>query len=237
MKQKTSACWWSIFYVICVCLRTVVSTTLGYTRHVSYKRQELLTIRKYLGSLPVFGGVRIAQLISFCVLFVFVLCLVWLMLPVSLDCPFLIAPAVSSWRLFRHWYGLLDISCIDIYSPKNNVVINKKQSFPPSGDLGFYFFQRFSNCMVFQSFDQGVKSFVLHGIFNNISAISWWWVLLVSFDNARIWWRLFQKHVVRIKLDIYVFLWLTLYTHEGIRFAIREKSKQTKTRHQWSITI
>ena len=45
-----------------------------------------------------FGGVRVAHLFSFlfCVLFVFVLCLVCPMLPVSLYCPFVIAPSVFS---------------------------------------------------------------------------------------------------------------------------------------------
>ena len=47
----------------------------------------------------VFVGVRVAHLFSFLccvffVLFVFVLCLVNPMLPVSLDCPFVIAPSV-----------------------------------------------------------------------------------------------------------------------------------------------
>ena len=48
-----------------------------------------------------FGGIRVAQLfLVFCVvlfvLFVFVLCLVYPILPVSLDCPFLITPWVFS---------------------------------------------------------------------------------------------------------------------------------------------
>ena len=46
----------------------------------------------HLGSLPVFGRVRVAHLFSFLccvfVLFVFVLCLVYPMLQVSLDCHF-----------------------------------------------------------------------------------------------------------------------------------------------------
>ena len=46
----------------------------------------------------VFGGVSVAHLFSFlcCVLFVFILCLMCPMLPVSLDCPFLVAPSVFS---------------------------------------------------------------------------------------------------------------------------------------------
>ena len=59
---------------------------------VSYKRQELLTLREHLCSPPVFSGVRVAHRFSFLccvfVLFVFVLCLVYPLLPVFLDCPF-----------------------------------------------------------------------------------------------------------------------------------------------------
>ena len=37
---------------------------------MSYKRQELLTIRERLGSLTGFGVVRVAQCFRFCVVFV-----------------------------------------------------------------------------------------------------------------------------------------------------------------------
>ena len=65
---------------------------------VSYKKQELLTFREHQGSPPVFGGIHVAHLFNFLsgVLFVFVLCLVYPMLPVSLDCSFLITPSVFS---------------------------------------------------------------------------------------------------------------------------------------------
>jgi hypothetical protein len=67
---------------------------------LSDKKQELLTLREHLSSLPVFGGVRVAHLFIFLccvfVLFVFVLCLVYSMLPLSLDCPLLISPTVFS---------------------------------------------------------------------------------------------------------------------------------------------
>jgi hypothetical protein len=57
--------------------------------------QELLTLREQLCSPLVFGGIRVAHLFSFlcCVfdLFVFVLCLVYPMLSVSLDCPYRIS--------------------------------------------------------------------------------------------------------------------------------------------------
>jgi hypothetical protein len=59
---------------------------------VFYKRQELLTIRKHLGSPPFLVGSVLFIFLVFCVmffvfvLFVFVLYLVCPMLPVSLDC-------------------------------------------------------------------------------------------------------------------------------------------------------
>ena len=65
-------------------------------------RQELLTLREHTSLQPVFGGVRVAHLFSylccivFCILFGFVLCLVYPVLPDSLDCPLLIAPSVFS---------------------------------------------------------------------------------------------------------------------------------------------
>jgi hypothetical protein len=65
---------------------------------MSNMRQELLIILEYLGSRPDVGGFRVAHLLVFCVVFFFVivLCLVRSMLPVSLDCSFLIAPSVFS---------------------------------------------------------------------------------------------------------------------------------------------
>ena len=83
-----------------------------YLWQVSYKRQELLTIHQHQGSLPVIGGVRVADICLWCVvlfwfsvcfaclclvscvpnvasvygLLVFVLCLVYPMLSVSMDC-------------------------------------------------------------------------------------------------------------------------------------------------------
>ena len=45
---------------------------------------------------PVFSVIHVAHLFSFLcyVLFFFVMCLVYLMLPISLDCPFLVVPLV-----------------------------------------------------------------------------------------------------------------------------------------------
>ena len=72
---------------------------------MSYKKQELLIIRVHLGSLDGLGGVRVAHDFSFlcCVfaLFVFVLCILCPMLPVSQDCPFLITPSVFYDVYFR----------------------------------------------------------------------------------------------------------------------------------------
>ena len=52
----------------------------------------------YTCVIPGFGAVCVAFVLVFCVvlsvMFVFVLCLVYPMLPVSLECPFLIAPSV-----------------------------------------------------------------------------------------------------------------------------------------------
>ena len=67
---------------------------------MSYKKQELLTLRGLLGSHEAFAEVNVAHIFSFliCVVFVFVLLVfvLCLVLLVSLDCPFLIAPSVFS---------------------------------------------------------------------------------------------------------------------------------------------
>jgi hypothetical protein len=58
----------------------------------------LLDLLGRLGSPQRFGGVVLLNVLLFCammfVLFVFVLCFVYPMLPVSLDCPFVIVPSV-----------------------------------------------------------------------------------------------------------------------------------------------
>jgi hypothetical protein len=74
--------------------------TMRVTWRVSYKTQKLLDLHGRLGSPRGFGGVRVPYLFIFfsalCFfLFVFVLCLVYPMLSVSLECPFLIVPSVS----------------------------------------------------------------------------------------------------------------------------------------------
>ena len=80
--------------------------TIRITWRVFYQRQEQLTLREYLGSSPVFDRVRGAHLFCFlcCVcLLVFVLYIVWPMLPGSLDCTLFIAPSSVS--------GLYIINC------------------------------------------------------------------------------------------------------------------------------
>jgi hypothetical protein len=74
-----------LFVFFCICLSKT---------SVSYKRGELITLRKHLGSSRLLVWVRVAHLFSF--LCVFFSCLVCPVLPVSLGCPFLIAPLVFS---------------------------------------------------------------------------------------------------------------------------------------------
>ena len=61
---------------------------------------ELLAFHNHLSPQPVFDWVRVAHLFSFlCCVFLFCLslfCVLCPMLPVSLDCPFLITPSVFS---------------------------------------------------------------------------------------------------------------------------------------------
>jgi hypothetical protein len=65
---------------------------------MSYKRPELLTVCKRMCASPDFGGDRVAHLfLVFCVmfdLFVYVMCLVFSMLPVFLGYPVMIALSV-----------------------------------------------------------------------------------------------------------------------------------------------
>jgi hypothetical protein len=63
---------------------------------IADKRQELLTLREHMGSAQVLVGSMLLFILVFCVVFVFVLCLVYSMLPGSLDCLFLISPSVFS---------------------------------------------------------------------------------------------------------------------------------------------
>ena len=69
---------------------------------MSYKKQELLTIREPLGSPIAYSGVHVAHLFSFlcCLSSSCVLCPI---LPVSLDCPFLI-PLWFSLTFIYPWF-------------------------------------------------------------------------------------------------------------------------------------
>jgi hypothetical protein len=104
-------CWQCLSILLCfltfiICLSTTqwCSTCLDYMSSMKcvLLEAELLILREHVGLPSVFGGIRVAHLLSFCVvlcrfvLFVFVLCLMCPLLPVSLDCPFLIAPSVFS---------------------------------------------------------------------------------------------------------------------------------------------
>ena len=75
---------------------------------VSYKKQELLTLRQHLMLLPGFWWgpcCSIFLVFCFCALLAFFLCLVCPMLSVSLDCPFLIAPLVFS-HVYLYWLSI-----------------------------------------------------------------------------------------------------------------------------------
>ena len=131
------------------------------TRRISYKKQELPTLRKHLSSCPVFfvGSVLLIFLV-FCVvllcvftffflgglmfylryfcLFVhcgvqhilcFVFGLFFFVLPVSLDCPFLIAPSVFSNVYFTYcsepntplnWFPSNHLGYLFLISPKTD---------------------------------------------------------------------------------------------------------------------
>ena len=78
----------SLIYVICVCLCIVVSNMYWlYEQNGGCLREHISSPYFFVES------VLLIFLVFCCVLlFVFVLCLVCIMLPVSLDCPLLIAP-------------------------------------------------------------------------------------------------------------------------------------------------
>ena len=75
--------------------------TICATWWESYKKQELPILREHLWSPPIFARISVAHLFSFLccavlyALFVFILCLVCPMLPMSLDCPSLLLLGVS----------------------------------------------------------------------------------------------------------------------------------------------
>ena len=100
-----SSCVWEgscLIYVVCVCLRIVVSKTycVVFLLYLYSSCVLYMVVSNTYCVVCVFclrlvhGGI---QHILWCVfvLFVFVLCQMYPMLPVSLDCPFLIIPSVS----------------------------------------------------------------------------------------------------------------------------------------------
>jgi len=80
------------------------------------------------GSTWVFGGVRVAHPFSFLccvfVLFVFVLCPVYPMLPVSLDCPFLIAPSVFS-NVYLQTSSIIPLLQVEFHCPCTRTFYNR----------------------------------------------------------------------------------------------------------------
>ena len=98
-------------------------STIWVSWQVSYKRQELLTIREHLHSSPVLGGS--VFLTFFCVLFVFVLCVMCKILPIFMDCPYLIASSVFSnvyskyLHVWKYRYLLDTVSCTHVLDTIN----------------------------------------------------------------------------------------------------------------------
>jgi len=76
---------------------------------VSYKSKALFTLHQHLVSLPIFDGVRIADLFSFrcCVVFFVCLCHVRPMLLVSPDCPFWNGPPVFSDVYYEYYLFII----------------------------------------------------------------------------------------------------------------------------------
>jgi hypothetical protein len=82
---------------------------------------------------PGFGGVGVAHLFRFlcCDLFVFVLCLVVQMLPVSLNSPFLIAPSVfSNVYLFVYVMWPYQVMFVSFNSNTTNVTSGAETAHP-----------------------------------------------------------------------------------------------------------
>ena len=64
--------------------------------HLRYGYQRMTHLRILITSDYPFGIFKLFLLFLCCVLYFFVLCLVYPMLPVYLDCPFMVAPSVFS---------------------------------------------------------------------------------------------------------------------------------------------
>ena len=80
---------------------TIKTTTAPVTRRLSYKKQELFTVRKYLGSPPVFSWGPCCSLFWLSVLWFSVLFFFVLYLISNITCPFLICTSGFLWRLFN----------------------------------------------------------------------------------------------------------------------------------------
>ena len=94
---------------VCVCAHSCVQhvLTVWVALRVYNKRQDLFILRGHLRSILFFGGVRVTNhfsVVGFLVLSAFVLCILYPMLPVSLDCPFSIARSVFSnvYSIYHH---------------------------------------------------------------------------------------------------------------------------------------
>ena len=92
-------------YIYCVYLSCITDKTFLGLDYINMsntagvlKKHELLTLSERMGSPPVFDGVHVAYHLSClcCVVFVLVMCLVYPMLPVSLNVPFLVPPLIFS---------------------------------------------------------------------------------------------------------------------------------------------
>jgi ABC-type Fe3+ transport system permease subunit len=96
--------------------KTFTGLYIWVTRRVSYKKQKVLAIHQHMGSTPVSDGVRVAPFsflccVAFCVLFIVVMYLVYSMLPVPLDWPFLFAPSGFS-NVYVHSYTIHIVFCV-----------------------------------------------------------------------------------------------------------------------------
>jgi hypothetical protein len=76
-------------------------------RRVSFMKEELLTLLEHLGSLPFFSVVNLLRFSCLCCVFCFEFCLLWQMLPVSLDCSFLIVSSGFSLLIINKYIRVL----------------------------------------------------------------------------------------------------------------------------------
>ena len=108
----TIVSWWADFIFIVFVYSGVQHVwTWWVTWRVSCKRQKLLNLCEHLGSPPYLVGSVLLIFLVFCVvvffLVVFIMCLVYPMLSLSLYCPFLIAPSVF-YNFLLMWASFID---------------------------------------------------------------------------------------------------------------------------------